>query len=417
MLKFIKKLFKEEEITEEKINFSELSNWLDNKEKPLLDNLKNEVNKVIKEIESEKEKLFDNIKKLKNAKLQNPNIPNRVKTIMEGNRSAFIKKVSHVFENIGLKYSDFEEIKDKSKELEKTIHSLGKGTARSYQILNEFFAREVSSIAINIKNIENKAKGIRESNYYNKISSINEIKHYFSELNGKMQSKERLLGELKSEKSNLENSKEESSEIKRKIKGIKSGEEYKNFEELLRGKENLEKGIKNIENMLFHDFSVLERALKKYSKVSFENEKLIEGYLKNFIKALDEDNELIIVKAVIGLRKAIEENKLGLDNKKSKKVLSKTKELDKEYFSSSQSKYKEIKEKLGKVTADIRNSKTKKHLDDSADKLKILEGKIESLNNKISILNNEIEKIDSDKLRQGLQEKINNKLNEKITLL
>ena len=127
MLKFIKKLFApEEEKQDEKISLDELSSWLDNKTKPLFESLKKDIKGIIKTIDDEKEKTIESLKKLENSKLQNPNIPNRAKTIMEGNRAAFMKKVSHFFSNIDLRFENFDELIKKCKNLDNEMDSLAK---------------------------------------------------------------------------------------------------------------------------------------------------------------------------------------------------------------------------------------------------------------------------------------------------
>ena len=113
MLNFLKKLFTKEEIPEEKIELNNLINWLDEKTKPIIDNLNININQIINKIDDEKQKVSENIKKLESAKLQNPKIPERVITIMEGNRAAFIKKVSFFFNNLDLNYNNTNEILEK----------------------------------------------------------------------------------------------------------------------------------------------------------------------------------------------------------------------------------------------------------------------------------------------------------------
>ena len=157
MLNFLKKLFAKEEIPEENIEIDRLNSWLDEKTKPLFEGLDNNINQIISKINDEKGKCTENLKTLENAKLQNPKIPERVKTIMEGNRDAFIKKVTFFFNNMDLKYhndKDYNELIEKCNRIKSEIDALGKSTARSYQVLNEFFAREAENVAINIKKVE-----------------------------------------------------------------------------------------------------------------------------------------------------------------------------------------------------------------------------------------------------------------------
>ena len=412
MLKFIKKLFaQEEEKQEEKISLDELSSWLDKKTEPLFGSLKKDVKVIIKTIDDEKEKTIENLKKLENTKLQNPNIPNRAKTIMEGNRAAFMKKVSHFFNNIDLKFENFDELIKKCKNLDNEMDSLAKSTARSYTILNEFFAREIASVAGCIKKVENYSKEIKNSIQHLKIHDINEIKNEIDDLQNKVKSKERLLQELGNEKRNLEEGKSKQVEIENKIKEHKEGEDYNNFEKLMKEREEAEKKLKEIEDKLFHDFSDLEKAFKKYAKIAFENEKLIEKYSKNPAKALIEDNDLEIIKIIHNLEKAISENKLELEQKKSERSLMKIKRLDKRYFATNQNNSKKIEEKLDKIKTEIENNKARDQLEIYNKEFNNIKNDIENLNNKISLSNNEIEKIDIVKLKENLQEEVNKALN------
>ncbi len=416
MLKFIKNLFAKEEIPEEKIELNELNSWLEEKTKPIFQDLNNYINQIINKIDNEKEKVLENIKKLREAKLQNPNIPERAKTIMEGNRAAFIRKTSFFFANVDLKFNDYNELIKKCNNVENEIESLGKATARSYQVLNEFFAREAENIAINIKNIENYAKDIKNSIENNKISIINKIKNNVIEIQNKIRLKEKYSIELVNNKNKLQTNKDRLLEAENEINEIKSGEGYKNFGDLLKEGEAINKEINEIENKLFHDFSVLERALRKYSKIAFENENLIRHYLGNSINALIKDNQLEIIKVLNNLEKSLVDNKIGLDAKKSEKTLSKIKELNKEYFANIQNNYNKLKEKLNEIKTLIENNKSNNELKIKNKELESIKLNIENLNNNILSLNNELKKIDIGKLKESLQEEINNVVRAKVVI-
>jgi len=55
MLNFLKKIFTKQEIPEEKIDLNELNNCLDQKTKPLFENLDNNINQVTNKISNEKD--------------------------------------------------------------------------------------------------------------------------------------------------------------------------------------------------------------------------------------------------------------------------------------------------------------------------------------------------------------------------
>lgn len=417
MLNFLKKLFAKEEIEEETIELDKLGIWLDQKTKPIFDSLNIKINGIIEKINNEKEKVKKNLEILKNAKLQNPKIPERVKTIMEGNRASFIKKTSFFFNNIDFEYNNHNEILEKCNTTKNEIDSFEKGTARSYQILNEFFAREAEHIASNIKNIENYSNEIKNLIKNSKISNIEKIKNGIADIQNKIKLKENLTNNLKNGKNNLENNKNKLLETENKINAIKSGQDYTHYKNLLEEKNNAEAKLNDIENILFHDFSVLEKALKKYAKIAFENEKLILEYLNNPIITLIKDNEFKIIKILDSLKNAMERNELELDEKKKVKAIEKINELDGVYLSKIKDDFRNTKKRLNDVKYETENNNSKKNLDSLNDELKNINQNIENLNNNIADASNELEKINIEKSKEDLQDEINDVANAKITVL
>src|SRR3989338_1549519 len=402
MLKFIKKLLAKEEKQEEKIYLDELSGWIDKKTKPIFENLRNQINGAVSAIDEEKERVFENLKKLENSKLQNPNIPERAKTVMQGNREAFLRKVSGFLNNIDLQYSDFYHLTEKCRAFEKEIDELAKSTARSYQILSQFFAREVSIIAENIKKTESSSKGIRSLIEHAKVERIDSIRKDTEDAKAKIKLRKRLEEEIKGEKAKLDLEKNKLSDAENRIKETKGSKEYKQYENLLKEKEDNEGKLREIERVISHDFSVLEKALKKYSKIAFENEKLIESYLNDPITAFARDYSLEITKILENLSKAIEDNKLELDQRKNERALGKIKELGQKYFLGLQERHKSIEERLGRISLEIGSNDAKKHLDECNRELENIKGRIENIKNKIAIDNHELEKIDIGRLKESL---------------
>jgi len=417
MLKFIKNLFAKKEMAEEKISLDELDSWLDMKAKPIFDDLNARVNGVIEKINNEKNTANENLNILKNAQLQNPKIPERVKTIMQGNREGFIKRVSLFFNNIDLKYNNYSELAEKCRNIRNEINELGKGTARNYHILNEFFAREAEKVAANIKSIEEYLKELVNALGNSKISSIDEIKSSMINLKNKIKLKESYSIQLENNKSDLQNNKNKKPEIEKKVNEIKSSLHYKNYEKLWEEKEKTEIKIREIENSLLHDFSVLEKAMKKYAKISFENEDFILEYLDNPAIALIKDAELKISLILDNLKSSIGRGELELEEKKKDKSIEKINEMDSVYLTKIKDDFINAGKRLNDLKAEIENSNSKKNLDSLNEELKNVNESIEVINGKIMNLNSELGKINIEKLRENLQKEINDKVNVKITLL
>jgi len=206
-------------------------------------------------------------------------------------------------------------------------------------------------------------------------------------------------------------------DVENNINKLKSGTDYKNYEKLLEERNKVESKVNDIENVLFHDFSVLEKSLKKYAKIAFENEKLIVEYLDRPIITLIKDNELKIVNILDSMKNAIERDELDLDKKKKEKALAKIYELDGVYFTKIKDDFKVAKAKLNDIQSKIINDISKKSLDGLIIELKGENKNIENLNNKILNLDNEIEKIDIEKLKGNLVNEVNDLINIRITLL
>jgi len=431
MLKFlknIKNIFARKEAPEEKISLDELDAWLGIKAKPIFNELNARINEIIEKINSEKNTASENIKALESAQLQNQKIPERAKIIMEGNREGFIKKVSLFFDkidfkgansnaDINLKHSNYDELIKKCQNIENEINSLGSSTARNYHILNEFFAREAEKVAANIKNVEGCCKEITGAVSGSKISNISKIKGSIISLKNKIKLRESYLISLERNKNALQDSNNKKIEAEKKINAIKSGSDYKNYEKLLEEKEKTEIKIKEIENILFHDFSVLEKALKKYAKVAFEDEKQILGYLENPIIALAMDDDFKILKILDNLKISIEQNKLELEEKKKGKPIEKICGLGSAYLTKIKDDFISAKKMLDDLAAEIKNISSKKNLDLLNEELKNIDENIEKANSEISILSKELEKIDIEKLREELQKEISSAVNIKITVL
>src|SRR3989338_2833694 len=231
MINFIKKLFVKEkaregpreESIEEGISINNLNEWLNEKAKPIFEELNGKIREIAGRLSNEKQEALNNLDKLEKAKLQNPKIPEMAKIIMEGNRSAFLRKTAFFFNNLSLEHADYDELIKKCENIEAEIDSLGKSTARSYMVLNEFFSHEAGKVAAKIKNIESYAKDAKNAAGSSEIQKIAAIKNDIEDAIKKIKLREIYSEDLKNEKMNLEDSERKKTETESRINEIKSG--------------------------------------------------------------------------------------------------------------------------------------------------------------------------------------------------
>src|SRR3989338_5708761 len=273
MLELIKRFFARQEKSTE-IEFEKLGEWLDSREKAALSELMESVNALMGSAREEMNALGQALDAQKNAKLQKPNIPNRARTMMEGNREAFIRKTSHLA-NMELDYKTLEEAKEKCSLAAKTIDNLAESTQRSYAIANEFFARELSKITVSIRKIKKCMSDALAGIENSRLVKIRGIKEELDAIKYGKERRLRLLEEVDKEKKNIKKEQNIAAEAEKGINEVKSSSGYHEFEALIKEREEAGRRAIQAEAKLIHDLSSIDKALKKYGKIAFENEKLI----------------------------------------------------------------------------------------------------------------------------------------------
>jgi hypothetical protein len=418
MLDFIKKLFaKKAAHVEEKetVPLDSLDEWFASKSNILYKDLGRRIEIIKNKISSEIEKTRTNLEILKNSKLKNPNIPLRAKHMMEGNRESYIRIVSNFLDKIDMGNAP-DKILGFCNAFSNSLDALGKSTIKSYHLLKEFFDHEVTEIAINIKNIDNLIRELSSEIRNSNIDKIEDIKKDILNIKSKISQKKEFEEELKNKESELCTLRLKKETLLKDIESVKNSEDYLNFNKLKWEKGELEKEINNIQNNIFHSFSILERALKKYSRIVLEDQKVLENYLENPVNTILTDKELRIMKILEGLERNITHGNIELDQKKKNKTLTEIKKLNRQFFINILKDYNELNEKLKSVEGKIQNSEIKKKYSDLNEKLSQVDNNLEKNGNDIEKLKKEMGRISIEELKLNLQEKINKVININISI-
>lgn len=401
MIKLIKKLFKSEEpeAIHEKVDIAKLTSWFDEKIKFLVEEEQKKLDLAHSELNEIKKTAKQNIKNLEDAKLRNPNIPEKAKHYMQGNRIAYIKRTSKFFEKIELpkKIEDFLSFE---KEFYSEIDDLGKATIRSFRILAEFFEHESSEISKNIKQVENIVKKISESLKENGFELIEITRETIRKLQKLVLVNKETKKQLDELEKKLAQLKEKREAHKKQLDELIKSKEYKNFEDLKKEKSEIEEKIKLLGQKIFHDFSSIDSALKKYSKIALENNALIESYLENPVKALIDDRDIKIFEVLEKLKASIEKESVELKDQKKQKILASLSEISKERLSDYIKKHNEYEEKLGSVKNSIFLSEAKKKQESLKEELEKVDLEEDRAKKKIKIIKDEVDPLGIEKAKK-----------------
>src|SRR3989344_5900323 len=201
MLEFIKKIFQKEEEQVSKevitINLQNLEEWLNEKAKPLMEEIRLQTEEILMRVNEELERARVNVEILEYAKLQNPNIPFRAKQYMEGNRKAYVRSINSFLGHMEINNKDYFYLLDFCKLFDELLNDLNKGTLRSYTILQEFFANETGRIAQNLRNFDVLFKELKSVLNNEKMVAVSSIREKIKSLQAKTRQKINLSIDFK----------------------------------------------------------------------------------------------------------------------------------------------------------------------------------------------------------------------------
>ena len=399
---------KEEEI--EEIELEQLGRWIDDWSKKALEKANTELNHLRQNLAEEKKKTAENNKGLEQAKLRNPNIPERVRRIMEGSRTAYIQKVTLFLGELDLP-EQLEDILEFCDVFDKNLDQLGKSTIRNYQILQEFFGNEARAISANIKHIHDIIVKVKKTAQDAGIQKVDEVKNEVQHVQQKIKQKQEIKEQLKQAEQELQKEKKEIEDKEKKIKELEEGSAYKKFSNLTDEKQTVQKEIQEMEK--HESFSVIEAALKKYERLTLED-KLVRGYLDNSVKALLQDKELKIVELLAKMKESIKNGELELKAKKKDKILRELDKLDRSYFEGYVNRHKELNKKLKVIETEIGTIAVVNEIEEL--KQGLIQNRAEQKQTKINDMMKALEEINIEHLKKNLEKEVRENISEAVRI-
>lgn len=392
---------KKEEVKD--IQFNDLETWLDSWSKKKVEHATLELANIRKNLDEEKLKLKESLQSLADAILKNPNIPEKAKHFMEGNRENYLHRGKIILQKTNLP-EDFNEILTFCQSFDQDLDNFGKSTSRSYQVMQEFFANESKDIASQIAKFDRLIKEAKQVIDNSGTEEVNELKSLVQKINLLNKRKEELREKVKLRKSDLNESKKSLDDLEKEIKNKQDSNAYQKIVELRKEKEQLSAKIKNNEARLSLSFSVLGAALKKYERISLDNN-LIKSYLENPVKALLADSEFNVIELLGKMKISLEKGNIELKDKKKVKTLQELSKFSKDYLKNFVLQYHELKQNKEKLELEIANAQIVKEVKELNVKLEQLEDKIKAIESELETTVNQLNSINIEDLKNDLKQK------------
>ncbi len=316
MLKFLKALFgygaqpaKEGPVA---VKLPDFESWLTSIQEPLKTNVSQQVSSSKARISQITAEVKEKTNALLSAKLMNPNIPDRAKDFMTGNREEYTKRVIQYLNGIIIP-DDASQLAPFLDKHSKDATEFTKGILRPFQILQEFFANETKEITAMLADIEREIDAVRQAHAQANTGDYELLKNE-AEI---IIARQKQLAGLRQEQAELEKHRDDA---EKSIQALNAEEErlLKDPERLeaLKKTSDVREKVKTHEQKIREVFRNFEPALRKFYRMATRNVRLVERYLNDPVATLIEDLHLEILEAVDDIRRLIKFDRLQLGDKK-----------------------------------------------------------------------------------------------------
>ncbi|MBW3002507.1 hypothetical protein KY338_05105 [Candidatus Woesearchaeota archaeon] len=413
MLGFLKRLFtREPEVPVEEIELANLHSWFDEKTKFNIDSLTAELKEVGSRVSQEISAAKKNIETLNNAELLNPNIPERAKHFMQGNREAYSKKVGSFLDRVHVPYaiSDFPVFHSA---IQEELKELTQGTAKSFQILQEFFANESRQVMANVGSISKEINSFKEAFDTAGLNILDDTRKRITDFQTKLDLRQALEKDFDSQKKILAEHTEEIKKLKEETELLQKDKE---LTELKNNFKQAQARVEETRERITGPFSSINTALRKFERITYRHRIIVQKYIDSPLDALLQDLHLSILKALHDMEMAIVNNRIDLKDKKKEKTLEVMKLLTREYLGSFLTEYGQIKHEQDKIKKQIANLDVVVLLKEKKERITKLENNRIDIERKIDLFSKELSKVDIQELENKLVENLRKITGVKVVL-
>ena len=405
MFSKLKSLFlKEKEPQEEEIAIEELPEKLDQREKEALDETLKKAQDIRKRMTGTIRGFDEHFAKLKDAELQNKNIPQRAMQIMEGNREAYIKRTKDFIDGLDLDFDDMESIGYFLKSFQKEIDALNKTNMKSYAILQEFLGNETAKIASQTRQLDSAAKDLQALISPEELTGIGKAKEAYLAWRRESEQKDSLQKDIEAKRKELEELKKKKASTIEKLEELKDSRGYTEYKGLKTNRDEAQANIVRLETELEQKVLAIESGLKKYSRIALEP-KIVEELRSSPVRILlDKPDEA--ARAIEELKKNVEQDKIDMKDRKKQKIMEAAGRLDKSTIYEAIEARKKEKQRKRKLDGLISKSSAMHDFEELDYRLKHLREKIARLEETVHASEENLKKKDLKKRMEGLRDSL-----------
>ncbi|MGV8169630.1 MAG: hypothetical protein ACP5N3_06265 [Candidatus Nanoarchaeia archaeon] len=362
--------------------------------------LDSKISMLRRDLSSKVIRLNELLNELEYAKLKEEKVvPERIRSIFEGNKKAFIDKVRAFIPELRVPENK-ENIDEFLESLSEKINSLSEDTQKNYFVIKEFAEDHVRPVTAKIKDIDSLVSNARADIDKTPLSKVKEIKTLHKKHDYLLKEIENLAQELEHTVKMKESELERKSKFDSKLDQLKETKSYEEYKTLLEREKEITKKIKEQEQEIHALFSKLEHALKKRHKIT-QNE-LLEKYASKPSEAILEDTELKILSELSYIKENIKE--LALKAEKKEVVLAALEQAGEERLSSLRAAFSSLKEELEAVISRIKDNHYERSLKEREIYIESVSKNIEAIEKKQQDIEDLIERLNPKYVKQKIKD-------------
>ncbi|MEM4246766.1 MAG: hypothetical protein QXF14_00370 [Candidatus Woesearchaeota archaeon] len=394
------------------VKLADLENWLSGLQAPLKAKIAEQLSTSKNRISQITSAINEKINALQKAQLMNPNIPDRAKDYMTGNREEYARRVQQYLNEIIIP-DNADQLASFLEKHSKDAEEFTKGILRPFQILQEFFSNETKEITSMTADIEREIETLKTAHLQANIEAYVALLADAESL----VTKQTLLAGLQKQKTDLEKQKQEA---ENSIKALNAEEKRllkdAEREKLQQAISEIQAKLRNHEQKIKDIFNNFEPALRKFHKMATRNVKLVGHYLRDPVGSLIEDLHLDILDIVADIERLLKFDRLPVGDK-MEYVLDAMTFLNREHLGKWLAEYG----RLSKAERHAQNALDECHASKTLARIQKLgddtRRNITIIEEKIAQTNKDIARINLSEQKAKLEEKIKEVTGKQVTIL
>lgn len=378
-------------------------------------------NKVIsnslREIESRKESVMQQLHQFHKKSLMNPNIPQREIQIMEGNRDNFIRIISHFTSSIDVP-KNYMDLYDYCVTFSEKIEEAYKDTQKNVFVLNHFFGNELKSINSDLNKIEEIIISIRVLFERHKVSALKEIISDVKDISNNLLKIGKLRHEINAHNASITEYTDKIKKLEERIGTITSGTDFRALENFKDEKGKIQDDIQQVFHPIEDKLLSIEHTLRKYYYKN-PDKKILKEYIDDRYKAFINDVNLEISDIISDIKTHIDNESIELKDKKKEQTIEYLNNLDFKSLKDAQSRLKKLEDTKQHLQTKITHNSASLNLSEQQYWINTNKEKIIDHQKSIDKLAAEITKIKNvnDNIKKNMKEDIETLFMENVHLV